>query len=223
MTTTLILLAIVMASLIGWLLRQSFNTQPWVAGEAGTAPQESDSVDASAQTIGLGAFLAVAASFFALFISAYALRMELPDWIPVDEPALLWANTGALVLASIVFQWGRNGARTGDLRRVQVGQVIGGALTIFFLGGQWVVWQELNGAGHYVWANPANAFFYLLTALHAVHVIGGMWVWARTTFKVLRGTGFDPEQVRRSVELCTIYWHFLLLVWFVLFWLLLST
>jgi cytochrome c oxidase subunit 3 len=222
MTITLIFLAAIMGTLIAWLLRQSINVQPWVTAPAGESAPETDEIDASAATVGLGTFLAVATALFALFISAYALRMELPDWIPLNEPQLLWWNTGALVLASIVFQWTRNAAGRGDLRRVQVGQVLGGLFTILFLLGQSAAWQQLTGAGYFIYENPANAFFYLLTALHALHVLGGMWVWGRTTFRVIRG-GFKPEAVRASVELCTIYWHFLLLVWFVLFWLLLST
>ncbi len=70
-------------------------------------------------------------------------------------------------------------------------------------------------------SNPANSFFYLLTALHGLHLLGGMWVWARTTFRML--TGANAESVRLSVELCTVYWHYLLLVWVALFALLLST
>ena len=64
-------------------------------------------------------------------------------------------------------------------------------------------------------ANPAYAFFYLFTALHGLHLLGGLWVWGRTTAKVWRGV--EWRQVRLSVELCTVYWHYLLLVWLVLF------
>jgi cytochrome c oxidase subunit 3 len=70
-------------------------------------------------------------------------------------------------------------------------------------------------------SNPANAFFFLLTGLHGLHILGGMAVWARATGKAF--TGGDVDAVSRSIELCTIYWHFLLLVWLVLFGLMLST
>jgi cytochrome c oxidase subunit 3 len=70
-------------------------------------------------------------------------------------------------------------------------------------------------------SNPANSFFYVLTALHGLHLLGGMLVWGRTTTRVLSGA--DAESVRLSVELCSVYWHYLLLVWIGLFALLLST
>ena len=69
--------------------------------------------------------------------------------------------------------------------------------------------------------NPANAFFYLLTAAHALHILGGLWVWSKTLFKLQ--SNIEVRNVRVAVELCAIYWHFLLLVWLVLFALLLST
>ncbi len=90
-----------------------------------------------------------------------------------------------------------------------------------FLGGQLIAWQQLNASGFYVSTNPANAFFYLLTAVHGVHLLGGLWVWARSTTKVW--TGAEADSVRLSIELCTVYWHFLLLVWIVMFGVLLST
>jgi len=94
-------------------------------------------------------------------------------------------------------------------------------LAFCFLAGQLWVWQQLSASGYFLSANPANAFFYLLTAVHGVHLLGGLWVWARATARVWRG--MEVGAVRLSVELCTVYWHYLLLVWLALFALLLST
>jgi len=220
MYITLIFLGVIMATVIGWLLRQSLNTQPWVSEPADDAVSGS-SMDANSKTVMLATFLAVATSVFALFISAYTIRMEEPDWRPVAEPMLLWANTAILVLASIAYHWTRNAALAGDVDRVRPGLTVSGAFTVLFLIGQLVAWQQLNAAGYYMDTNPASAFFYLLTAVHGVHMLGGLWVWARSTLKVW--TGADADSVRLSIELCTVYWHFLLLVWIVLFGMLLST
>ena len=100
--------------------------------------------------------------------------------------------------------------------------MITGLLTSAFVIGQFVAWQQLQANGQFVNTNPANAFFYLLTGVHALHIVGGMYVWARATIKIVRGSD-DGAGIRRSIELCTIYWHFLLLVWLILFGLMLST
>ena len=104
---------------------------------------------------------------------------------------------------------------------VKVGLVVGGVCTSLFLLGQLAAWQQLNASGFFLTGNPANSFFYLLTALHGLHLLGGMWVWGRTTVRLF--TGANAESVRLSIELCTVYWHYLLLVWIGLFGLLLST
>jgi len=220
MTITLIFIAGIMVTVIGWLFRQTINTQPWVATAADNAVS-GRSLNTNSRTIGLATFLAVAVSLFGLFISAYNLRMQMPDWIPLADPDLLWVNTGVLVLASIAFQWTRGVAIKGNDKAVRIGLTLAGALTILFLFGQLVAWQGLQAAGNTMSRNPANAFFFLLTGIHGLHLLGGLWVWARSTIKVW--TGADATSIRVSVELCTIYWHFLLLVWAVLFGMLLST
>ncbi|MBT8080560.1 MAG: cytochrome c oxidase subunit 3 [Gammaproteobacteria bacterium] len=220
MYITLIFIAGIMVTVIGWLLRQTFNTQPWVATAEDNAVSGA-SLDANSKTILLAGFLAVATSLFGLFISAYSLRMEMPDWSPLAEPNLLWVNTAMLVLASIAYQWARNVAIEGRTSAVRFGLSIAGLLTVLFLVGQMLAWQRLMSEGAYITGNPANAFFYMLTAVHALHLLGGLWVWARSTIKVWSGA--EADTVRLSVELCAVYWHYLLLVWAILFAMLINT
>jgi cytochrome c oxidase subunit 3 len=220
MYITLVFLGIIMATIIAWLLRQTFNTQPWVSEAADNAVSGS-SLDTSTKAVALMTFLAVATSVFALFISAYTIRMDEPDWRPVAEPGLLWVNTAVLILASIAYHWTRNAVVKGQDNRIKPGLTASGMLTILFLLGQLVAWRQLIDAGFYADTNVANAFFYLLTAVHGLHMLGGLWVWLQSTIKVW--TGADSDSVRLSIELCTVYWHFLLLVWIVLFGMLLST
>ncbi len=221
MTITLVFLAAIMATVIGWLLRQTLNTQPWDANDPVENAPGRGILNIEPAKVGLISFIAVVTSLFALFLSAYMMRMRLADWNSLTEPKLLWLNTGLLVFASIAFQLTRNASKRSQLLTVKTGLIAGGACTILFLWGQLVAWQQLNAGGYFMTSNPANSFFYLLTALHGLHLIGGMWVWGRTTTRVL--TGADAESVRLSVELCTVYWHYLLLVWIGLFALLLST
>jgi cytochrome c oxidase subunit 3 len=105
-----------------------------------------------------------------------------------------------------------------DLRR---GLLAAGVFSLAFLAGQLLVWQELVGLGYFAKSSPANAFFYLLTAAHGLHVLGGLVALGRTTAKAFRCT--DASKMRLSVRLCAVYWHFLFVVWLVLFGLLLFT
>jgi len=149
------------------------------------------------------------------------MRMMGADWAAVAPPRVLWLNTGVLILASVAMHWTRTAAQRGHLEGVKNGLIAAGVFSFTFLAGQLWAWQQLNASGYFVAANPANAFFYLLTALHGMHLLGGLWVWGKTTAKVWRGV--ELGKIRLSVELCTVYWHYLLLVWLVLFALVLST
>jgi len=227
MTFTVIIMVCIMGSVVWWTVRQTIGTQPWNAAEStqdvndiGFVSSE-DGLRTPSMKIGLGVFLAVATSIFALFISAYLIRMELNDWRPLAEPALLWANTTLLVLSSICLQWAVVAGRRDDYQTMLKGLLGGGVLAIAFLVGQLMAWNQLAATGMYLNTNPANTFFYLMTAIHGLHLLGGIYVWGRTMFR--SKSGMEKDRVRLAVELCATYWHFLLVIWLVLFALLSST
>lgn len=222
MTGTLVFLAVLLALCLGWIVRQSINVRPWVAETPGPWAPDRLPPAATAARVGLGVFLAVVTSFFMLSISAYTMRMESGnDWLPVSPPGLLWVNTVVLVLGSLALQRAWNAARRNDPGQLRFGLLAGGVFTILFIIGQLVAWRQLYGDGAFLTGNPAASFFYLVTALHGLHLLGGLVAWGRTLLRVRRGD--TPAQIRVSVELCALYWHFLLLLWFGLFALLLST
>lgn len=199
-------------------LIRELMSKPWQT--PGYVGPDGDEIDAIAdKKIGLWLFIAVMTSVFTLFIVAYNMRIELTtDWIAIPKPKLLWLNTALLILASVAFERAKLAAQGKHADKIKPNLLAGGVLTVGFLIGQTIAWQQLLASGYALNANPANAFFYLLTGLHGLHLIGGLWVWSRATLRVYRGF-----EVTLSVELCTTYWHSLLLIWIVLFGLLLST
>jgi cytochrome c oxidase subunit 3 len=202
-----------------------------VLGEKGwqRTPQTADGLSAEVnqalghppQKTALMFFLAVVGVLFGLFITAYFIRMELEDWRPMPESQLLWVNTVLLFLGSVALQWTHSQLKHGREAGVKAGLLLGALLTLGFVYGQYAAWQDMRAAGYYMYNNPANSFFYVMTGIHALHIIGGLWVWMRAGYRVWTGT--SPEKIRLSVELCAVYWHFLLLVWLVLFALLSNT
>ena len=180
-----------------------------------------------AAAVGLRVYFGVATVMFALIGVLMVTRMgghglvaaQQPDWKPMVWPPLLWVNTGVLILSSAAWEWARAAGLRGQLASLRVGLIAGGVLALAFLAGQLTVWRQLEDAGCGLTATTMSAFFYLITALHGLHLMGGLAVWGRTTAKVLAGG--KTAEVQQSVELCTIYWHFLLLVWLVMLGLLL--
>lgn len=176
---------------------------------------EESQISGSPQKTALLFFMGVVFAVFGLFITAYFIRMELDDWRPMPESTLLWINTLVLFLASVVLQLTYNALNSDRANFVKLGLLAGALLTAAFVAGQYTVWQQMNGQGYLINSNPANAFFYVLTGIHALHLLGGLWVWTRAGIRVWTGT--NPEKERLAVELCALYWHFLLLVWLVVF------
>ena len=196
--------------------------KPWVAEQgkvddlyAGGASVVGSASVGLEKRIALKVFLAVVAVLFMLLVTAYGGRMTYNDWRPAPQLGLLWANTFVLILSSVALQWAQSSVRRGQLDAMRVGLLTAGALTIVFLFGQLLAWRQLGTMVHFDVTNPAVAFFYLITGIHGVHLLGGLVAWGRTIAKVWGK--FDVSKIRLSVELCTVYWHFLLLVWLVLF------
>ncbi len=217
MSVTILFFLVPIAIIVAWWLsQQRLTAKPWLeVGAIGEVPDTGGASPLPAALIGLGVFLAVVSSLFVLFISAYVMRMQVADWAEMPTPTVLWFNTGVLILSSVALQYAYVAARRGRMEGVGEGLIAGGLFAVTFLVGQLFAWRQLNAAGYFLAANPANAFFYVFTGLHGLHLLGGLAALALTADKVRRG--LELGQVRLSVQLCAVYWHFLLVLWFVLF------
>ena len=178
--------------------------------------------------VGLRLFLVVVSSLFFLFLIAFIARSQMADWLPLTEPLAplanlwqLWLNSAFLVFSCIAMQCSRMAARQARLGATVIGFALGGVFAIAFLAGQLWVWQQFVAWGYFVASNPANSFFYLLTGLHGLHLLGGLIAWGMIAAKFLHRVPLP--RLSSGVELCTTYWHYLLGLWFVLFALLAST
>ena len=137
--------------------------------------------------VGLRVFLAVATVLFTLFLVVYVERMTFPDWRPLCRTVGVVAEYGLLILviSSAGFHWASVNAERGDLEGVKTGLLTAGVASFAFLAGQLWAWQQSGRFGllHYARTRPIG-FFYLLTALHGVHLFGGLVAWGRTSAKV---------------------------------------
>jgi cytochrome c oxidase subunit 3 len=202
---------------------QQITEKPWVAGHHRVVDlHDRRAFFLPSATLGLRMLLAAMTVLFSLLVVAYADRMVLEDWRALPEPWLLWPNTAVLIVSSVSLQWASISARRREIGGIRRGLLVGGACAFLFLVGQLLAWQQLVELGYFAATNPANAFFYLLTALHGLHLLGGLVAWSWTSDKAWRRDA-EVDRLRLSVELCTVYWHFLLVVWLVLFCLMLFT
>ncbi|MBI2748083.1 MAG: cytochrome c oxidase subunit 3 [Burkholderiales bacterium] len=200
---------------------QQLTVKPWLtAGEPVEDLRDREAAFRAAQKLALRVFLAVVTVLFLLLVIAYGRRMAYEDWRPTPQLGLLWANTFALILSSVAMQWAQLAVRRGQIDGMRIALIAGGAFTVVFLIGQVLAWRQLGAMEYFKVTNPAIAFFYLITGLHGLHLLGGLVAWGRAVARAW--DHFDVAKMRQSVELCTVYWHFLLAVWLVLFGLLFS-
>jgi cytochrome c oxidase subunit 3 len=166
--------------------------------------------------VGLWVFMGVAATLFSLFLTAYVMRMSGDDAVAIEMPQQLWLSTTLLVLGSVLLQSAASVASTATQpERARLLLAAGGACAIAFVGAQGWAWWALLGRQVAPAGNPAGSFFFMLTALHAMHVAGGLIGWLLAA----RATRSDVALAAASwrIGLCARYWHFLLLVWLALF------
>lgn len=159
--------------------------------------------------LGLWLFLGTITMLFIGFTSAYIARRASGDWRALAVPPLLWANTALLLASSVTLEAARR-----RLRRWEPG-VLGwlsatGALGALFVAGQVAAWRSLMAQGILVSTNPHNSFFYVLTGVHVVHLVGAL-LWFAVVFGKARRLAYTPGQ--DGLGLFATFWHFLGALW----------
>ena len=192
------------------------RTKPWLPDDNNQSGDvERPTTRLPDKKVGLWIFLAVISSLFLILSNAYVARRGFEDWHALPELDLLWFNTAILILSSIALQWSRFSASRERRGAVKLSLLVGGLSACVFLLGQLYAWQQFSELGYFVSSNPANSFFYLITGIHGLHLLGGLVALLRATLRAW--AEWDSERVYLSVSLCSVYWHFLLLVWLVFF------
>ena len=161
-------------------------------------------------TVGLGGIL----MFFMALVSAYIVRKDIPNsgWHPLAVPRILWLNTAVLIASSFTLSHARKLLKSNDQQGFRHWWSVTTILGVLFLGGQILAWQQLRAAGLFLATNASSSFFYVFTAAHGLHLLGGVlaltWILFRPTHRLTQGT---------ATEVAAMYWHFMDGLWVFLF------
>jgi cytochrome c oxidase subunit III len=166
---------------------------------------------------GLWAFLGTVSMLFIGFTSAYLIRRASFDWRPLAPPWILWWNTAALLGSSLTLEAARKRLRDWDLRALFPWVAATGSLGVLFLAGQIAAWRKLAAQGVFLASNPHSSFFYMLTGLHGLHLVGGL-AWFAVVLVQVRRLALTPGE--DGLRLFATYWHFLAGLWVYLLFLL---
>lgn len=153
---------------------------------------------------------------FAALTSAMVVRQgAAPDWLHFRLPPLLYLNTAVLLASSATLERCRrlafSGATAGTgATRALAWLAASITLGLLFVVGQVLAWRDLAAQGLYLATGPSSAFFYLLTAVHAIHLLGGVVALGYVWFRLVRATaGTLPTALGAAV----LYWHFVGALW----------
>ena len=170
----------------------------------------------------LGAWFAIV-SILMLFValtSAYIVRSaSATDWQPIAIPKVLWLSTALILISSITIEIGRRSLRHESDSVYGRWLAITTVLGLGFLGSQLVAWRQLARQGIYLASNPYNSFFYLFTAAHGLHLLGGLCALGYLLARRGKYRGTLDGQLRRmgAADAVSIYWHFMDVLWVGLF------
>jgi cytochrome c oxidase subunit 3 len=161
-------------------------------------------------TIALGGIL----MFFAALVSALVVRKGLSAvaWQTLEVPRILWLNTLILLASSATLARSRRDFLAQDEAGFRHWWGVTTILGLFFVAGQILAWRQLVVAGVYLATNASSSFFYIFTAAHGLHLLGG--IAAMLTVALRRGRHLARGA---ATEVVSIYWHFLDGLWLCLF------
>ncbi len=181
-------------------------------GWGGDGSNDGRGADRRASFTGLFVLLAASAMVFAALTSAFVVRRGLSDdWTSMPKPHILWVNTAVLLASSVVLDLSRRALKAGNRSRFNLWWTSGTVLGVLFLVGQALAWNQLKNHGVYIASNPSSSFFYVLTASHAFHLLGGVLALIYVDVQALR-LRLGPAK-RTAIDVTAIFWHFLDGVW----------
>jgi cytochrome c oxidase subunit 3 len=161
----------------------------------------------TAITIGLGGIL----MFFMALTSSYIVRRGLGnDWQNFALPRILWVNTVILLASSATLELARKALSRGQNEAFRNLWLLTTGLGLVFVGGQLAAWRQLHAAGVFLATNPSSSFFYLFTAAHGLHLLGGVIALLYVAFRSWRKSRTTQTI---AAEVAGIYWHFLDGLW----------
>lgn len=160
-------------------------------------------------------FIITIVMIFAALTSGYIVRQSEGNWMIFELPVEMWYTSAVILLSSFTMHWSYLQARKDNLTNVKAGLALTTFLGILFLAGQLYVWSILVDNNVYFVGNPSGSFLYVLSGLHAVHIISGLIF---LIIVLVRTFQYKVHSKRlTSLQMCTTYWHFLDALWIYLF------
>jgi len=164
---------------------------------------------------GMWLFLASVMMLFMSLTSAYIVRQAEGNWVFFELPSLFYITSIIIIGSSVSMQWAFFAAKKDNQEMTKTMVLITTILGLLFLIGQFFGWKQLVAGSIYLVGNPSGSFLYILTGLHALHIISAIVFLLIVLISAFKGRIHSKNMAQ--VEMCTTYWHFLGGLWLYLF------
>ena len=197
----------------------SLTEKPWEKDQAAVdSYHQGRTFNISTQTSAVIVIFGVSTVLFSLIFMGYLYSVpQEQDTRFLLRPNLLWFNTLVLFFVTYYFSKITNDLKKNNPTRIKKNLILVGALSYLFLFGQTFFWFQLMKSGKFVSTNSYFSSFYFFTALHGMHLLGGLFFWGRVCSKTLKLKQEEIMSQNKSISALSLYWTFLLIVWLLFF------
>ncbi len=204
------------------ILKKIFRTlteKPWEANQAAIDSKHTgQTFNISNQMSVVIIIFGISSVLFSLIFTGYLYSLPPgQDTTFILKTNMLWINTLVLIMVTYFFDKIRRDFNNNLTNNIKKNLIIVGALSYLFLILQLILWYQLMIDGNYVSTNTYFSSFYFFTALHGIHLLGGLFFWGKVTSKIFKLEERDYKKEERSITALSVYWLFLFIVWFVFF------
>ncbi len=204
------------------IIKKLFGTliqKPWEKEQVSIDNyHEGKTFEISTQKSAVIIIFGIATVLFSLIFTGYIYSIPPnQDTNYLLRPNLLWFNTFVLFIVAYYFSRITNNIEKKEFKKIKQDIIIVGGLSYLFLFGQLLFWVQLIKSGNSVSTNSYFSSFYVFTALHGIHLLGGLFFWGRVASRILKMKNDEIIEEQKNISALSWYWTFLLIVWLTFF------
>ncbi len=203
-------------------IKKLFGTlaeKPWEKEQAGIDNYHpGKTFNLSKQTSAVIVIFGVSTVLFSLILTGYLYTIPPEqDTKFLFKPNLLWVNTIVLFFVTYFFSKITKDLKKNDTTKIKKNLILVGGLSYLFLFGQILFWYQLMQDEKFVSTNSYFSSFYIFTAVHGLHLLGGLFFWGKVCSQTLKLKQNEITSQNKSISALSLYWTFLLIVWLIFF------
>ena len=204
------------------IIKKLFGTltqKPWEESQAAIdSTHTGRTFNLSNQMSAVIIIFGVSTAIFSLIFTGYLYSLPPEqDTTFILKTYLLWINTLVLIIVTFFFNKINNDLKKKFTDKIKQNLIYVGGLSYLFLFLQLILWYQIMKSGNFVDTNTYFSSFYIFTALHGIHLLGGLFFWGKVSSRIFKLKEKDYINEEKNINALSLYWLFLFIIWIVFF------